>query len=31
MQKSSVKALQLEEEIGLPFHVQLPRLQLGKK
>lgn len=31
MQKSSVKALQLEEEIGLPFHVQLPRLQIGKK
>jgi len=31
MQKSSVKALQLEEEIGLPFHVQLPRLQVGAK
>ncbi len=31
MQKCSVKALELEEEIGLPFHVQLPRLQLGNK
>jgi hypothetical protein len=31
MQKSSIKALQLEEEIGLPFHIQLPKLQLGKK
>ncbi|VVB80542.1 Uncharacterised protein [uncultured archaeon] len=30
MQKSSVKALQLEEEIGLPFHVQLPKVQFGK-
>ncbi len=31
MQKASVKALELEDEIGLPFHVQLPRLQLGNK
>lgn len=29
MQKASLKALQLEEEIGLPPHVSLPRLQLG--
>jgi len=31
MQKASVKALQLEEEMNLPPHIQLPRLQLGKK
>ena len=31
MQKASLKALQLEEEIGLPPHIQLPRLQLGEK
>ncbi len=31
MQKSSLKALQFEEEIGLPPHVQLPRLTLGQK
>jgi hypothetical protein len=31
MQKASIKALQLEEEMNLPPHVQLPRLQLGKK
>jgi hypothetical protein len=28
LQKSSLKALQLEEELGLPFHMQLPSLQL---
>ena len=27
MQRSSLRALQLEEELGLPFHFQLPRLQ----
>ena len=27
-QKASLKALQLEEELGLPPHVQLPRFQL---
>ena len=27
MQKASLKAFQLEEELGLPLHVQLPRLQ----
>lgn len=31
MQKASIKALELEEEMNLPPHVQLPRLQLGKK
>lgn len=31
MQKASIKALSLEEEMGLPSHIQLPRLQLGKK
>jgi hypothetical protein len=30
MQKASLKALQLEEELGLPPHVALPRLQLGE-
>jgi hypothetical protein len=30
LQKSTLKALQLEEEIGLPFHIQLPRLQIQK-
>lgn len=28
LQKSSLKALQLEEEIGLPLHVNMPRLSL---
>jgi len=28
LQKSSLKALQLEEELGLPFHMQMPRLSL---
>jgi hypothetical protein len=31
MQKASLKALQLEDELGLPPHVSLPRLQLGSK
>lgn len=31
MQKASVKALGLEEEMNFPPHVQLPRLQLSKK
>ena len=31
MQKASLRALELEEEMGLPPHVQIPRLQLGKK
>ena len=28
--KSSLKALQLEEELNLPPHVQLPRFQIGE-
>jgi len=28
LQRASLKALQLEEEIGLPLHIQLPRLKL---
>ena len=31
MQKASLKALELEDEMGLPPHVQLPRLQLNKQ
>ena len=31
MQKASIKAIQLEDELGLPSHIQIPRLQLGKK
>jgi hypothetical protein len=31
IQKASIKALELEEEMNLPPHVQLPRLHLGKK
>lgn len=31
LQKSTLRALQLEEEIGLPFHIQLPRLQIQKE
>jgi hypothetical protein len=31
MQKASLKALELEEEMNFPPHIQLPRLQLGKK
>lgn len=31
MQKASIKALQLEEEMNFPPHIQLPRLQLDEK
>jgi hypothetical protein len=31
LHKSSLRALQLEEEMGLPLHIQLPRLQLEPK
>jgi len=31
LQRSSLKALQLEEEVGLPLHVQLPRLKMGEQ
>ena len=30
MQKASLKALELEEELSLPPHVQLPKLQIGQ-
>lgn len=30
MQKASLKALQVEEDLGLPPHVSLPRLQVGE-
>ena len=31
MQKCSLKALQLEEEMNFPYHIQLPRLSLGEE
>ena len=31
LQRSSLKALQLEEELGLPLHIQLPRLKMGEQ
>lgn len=31
MQKAAIKALILEEEMGLPPHIRLPKLQAGKK
>ena len=31
MQKASLKALALEDELGLPPHVSLPKLQIGKE
>lgn len=31
MQKSTTKAFQLQEELNLPHHIQLPRLQINKK
>lgn len=31
MQKASVRAIALEEEMGLPIHVTIPRLQVSKK
>jgi len=29
--KSSIKALELQEELGLPSHIRLPILQVGQK
>lgn len=29
LQRSSLKALELEEEIGLPLHMQMPRLKIN--
>jgi len=31
LQKCSVRALQLEEELGLPLHIMLPQLKAGEK
>ena len=31
MQKASLKSIELEEEVGLPCHIQIPRLQLDKQ
>jgi hypothetical protein len=31
MQKCSLKALQLEEEMGLPYHIQIPKLTTQPK
>lgn len=31
MHKSSLRALELEEELNLPLHIQLPRLQIQPK
>jgi len=31
LQRSSLKALHLEEEVGLPLHIQLPKLQIQSK
>ena len=31
LRKSSLKALQLEEEMNIPIHMQLPTLKIGKK
>ncbi len=29
LRKCTLKAIQFEDEIGLPFHIQLPRVQFG--
>jgi len=31
LQKVSLKAFQIEEELGLPIHIQLPHIQLKKE
>ena len=31
LRKASLKALQLEEEMNLPIHMQLPTLKIGEK
>jgi hypothetical protein len=31
MQKASIKAIQLEEEMNLPLHIKIPRLEISKK
>lgn len=30
MQKASLKALELEDELGVPPHIQLPKIQINK-
>ena len=31
MQKASVRAIELEEEMNLPIHIRIPKLQVSKK
>ena len=31
VQKATIKALEIEEELGLPFHIRLPTLALKKE
>lgn len=31
MQKSSVRAFEIEDELGLPMHIKLPSIKIGKK
>jgi hypothetical protein len=31
MQKASLKAIQLEEEMNLPIHIKIPKLEISKK
>ncbi|MEM4181842.1 MAG: hypothetical protein QXX68_01675 [Candidatus Pacearchaeota archaeon] len=31
MQKCSIRAIELEEELGLPIHIRLPSLKIGNK
>lgn len=31
MNKASIRAIELEEELGLPLHIRLPSIQLSKK
>ena len=31
MQKASIKAIELEEEMNLPIHIKIPRLEVSKK
>lgn len=31
MQKASIRAMELEDEMGLPIHIRIPRLEVSKK
>lgn len=31
MQKASIRAIELEEEMNLPIHIKIPRLEVSKK